>query len=331
MPTKDEMRLYVRERLPEASALLNSCLAGQDIDSLQDVLVRLGRGRRIPHWFEQLRADGTLPNLDGKTIGSVLEMMFVAVLETHILTGEYATQLRINPASGVDLPDLDIGLKTPSENFCTSEPFFSAYERLHGTEYDMVAMLTDYQTAKSHPPLRLRVIDPAYLTKTQIADRNLCSIVRRHREQLIQDNESQAKKVVRFLAHINQSDWRAKWLLKLVDQMYDPRQVLSILDSLERHFETENKKRASESKELLPTEDLVALTSIRGVQPLSLGIMNAADNWVIETHKEFGRLPNDNEWNRIKDGPLDGTIGMSFALQWRFNFQKVFRRLSEAD
>ena len=60
------------------------------------------------------------------------------------------------------------------------------------------------------------------------------------------------------------------------------------------------------------------------ISPLHLGVIDAADNWVVETQKEFGRLPNDNEWQRMLAGPLDGRIGISAALQWRYNFGKVF-------
>jgi DNA (cytosine-5)-methyltransferase 1 len=38
----------------------------------------------------------------------------------------------------------------------------------------------------------------------------------------------------------------------------------------------------------------------------------------------LGRLPNDNEWQRFLTSPLDGLIGMSFALQWRYDFGKLF-------
>jgi hypothetical protein len=57
---------------------------------------------------------------------------------------------------------------------------------------------------------------------------------------------------------------------------------------------------------------------------LHLGVIDACDNWVVEVHKDFGRMPNDNEWQRLANGPLDGTIGMSFALQWRYNFGPLF-------
>lgn len=84
-------------------------------------------------------------------------MLLVALLETSTFRGMGVPPLGINPARGVDLPDIDLGIKSPSQNYCTSEPFFSAYERLLGSEHDMVVLLTDYQTAKKTPPLRMNL------------------------------------------------------------------------------------------------------------------------------------------------------------------------------
>lgn len=60
-------------------------------------------------------------------------------------------------------------------------------------------------------------------------------------------------------------------------------------------------------------------------------MIDAADNWVVEFQKDVGRLANENEWNRFLSSPLDGAIGMSFALQWRYNFGKLFGQSPEED
>ena len=91
-----------------------------------------------------------IPNLDGKTIGSVIEMLLVAVLETFTFSGLGVPPLKLNPARGIDLPDLDLGVKSPSENFCTGEPFFSPYERLLGSEHDVL-----HGRLRRHPFRRL--------------------------------------------------------------------------------------------------------------------------------------------------------------------------------
>ncbi len=330
-PSKEQLKKCVVDNLDNAVARLNAALAGDDVSQYERVLKRIGRGGRLPHWYEHLRDTGTLPNLDGKTVGSVLEMLFVAVVEQHILTKKYAIQLRINPASGVDLPDLDLGVKTPSENYCTSEPLFSAYERLLGIDCDVLALLTNYQTTKRHPPLRIQIIDCRYLTCTQMADAGLCKLALLHRSRLLEDSESHAKKIFRFLAHVNQSDWRARKLIQFVEKLYDDDAIRAILVKASKDFEVANARLIAKGALPMSGEELDAILAIGQISPLHVGVIDAVDNWVIETHREFGRHPNENEWNRLKTGPLDGKIGVSFAMQWRFNFSHVFHGSGRRD
>ena len=130
MPTKEFLRETLKNNLASTMSQVNASLNGVQLAELEATLTRLGRGQALPHWYQTLLATGVLPNLDGKTVGSVVEMLFVAVLEKFTLAETGIGQLQINPARGVDLPDLGLGIKSPSTNFCTSEPFFSAYERL---------------------------------------------------------------------------------------------------------------------------------------------------------------------------------------------------------
>ena len=206
MFTKAELRDLLRERLEETMTELNHALQGLNLERLERVLLRVGRGKTLPHWYQQLCEEKTLPNLDGKTVGSVIEMLFVAILETVTFQDVQIPQLRLNPARGVDLPDLDLGIKAPSRNYATSEPFFSAYERLLGSEYDALIMVTDYQDQKSHPPLKLQVIQWHYFLNTELADFTLTAIARKHRSWLMNQSEVWAQKIFRFLAYINQSD-----------------------------------------------------------------------------------------------------------------------------
>ena len=211
-----------------------------------------------------------------------------------------------------------------SENYCTSEPFFSAYERLIGSEHDILVLLTDYQQAKKRPPLRLQIIQWRYLRGSQVADHNLCRIALKLRDWLVRSDESRAKRVLRFLAFINQSDWRAKRLLFLLDNLRDDSAIRAIIARAEKDFDRTNKQRLKKDKLPIPDSDLEALKAILGVNPLHLGIVDAADNWVVEIRKDTARAPNDNEWTRLVASPLDGVIGMSLALQWRYNFGPLF-------
>ncbi len=241
MPTKSELRGLFQSKLNETMARVNAVLSGVGVAELEPVLNRIGRGQQLPHWYQVLKSTQTLPNLDGKTIGSVIEMLLVAVLETFTFAGLGIPPLKVNPARGVDLPDLDLGVKSPSENFCTSEPFFSAYERILGSEHDVLVLLTDYQQKKKTPPLKLQIIQVRYLTQSQVADKNLCRIALKHRDWLVKEDEARAKRVFRFLAYVNQSDWRAKRLVGLVEHMRDDAEIRNIVAKAEKEFARTNK------------------------------------------------------------------------------------------
>jgi hypothetical protein len=321
-----KLRTFLKNNLDETVSSLNQVLSGQDIDKLEPILKRLGRNQTLPHWYHQLKTKHSLPNLDGKTIGSIIEMLFVSILENYTYAHQKIGKLTLNPAKGVDIPELGLGIKSPSENFCTSEPFFSPYERLLGNEHDAVILLTDYQTAKQKPPLKLNIINWKYLNGSQMADRHLCQIAKSHREWLIKENVAQAKKVVRFLAYINQQDWKAKHLLKMLEVLHDENRIKEEIQKAIKDYQDKNSKNEVQGKALIPEEALDAISYIEKISPLFIGVIQAADDWVIETHKDFARIANDNEWNRYLKSPLDGMIGMSFALQWRYNFGFIFKR-----
>jgi hypothetical protein len=322
---KEQLRHAVRDNLSEVMSSLNSALRGENLETLESVIARLARDGQLPHWYEELRTRKTIANLDGKTIGSILEMLLVAVLETSLFAKD-GLILRVNAARSVDLPDLDLGVKSPSKNYCTSEPFFSAYERLYGNEHDCLVLLTDYQEAKkSKGHFKLQVESWKYMKGSEVADQELCRIALTHRQWLVSHDESTAKRVFRFLCFVNQGDWRARWLLLLLDRMADDVSDFNkISHEIERDYTKQNKIRAKRNREPLPEADLIALRRVFAVTPRYLGVINQLDNWVTEFLKDASRAPNDNEWARILQSPLDGKIGMSFALQWRYNFGKVF-------
>ncbi len=324
MPSKEKLRKIIRDNQDDIAKAINAALRGKKLRAIEPVLKRVGRGGALPHWYQKLKSDGVLPNLDGKTIGSVVEMLLVGVLETSAFAGLKVPPLRINPARGIDLPDLDLGVKSPSENYCTSEPFFSAYERLLGAECDVWVLLTDYQEKKDHPPLRLQIIKWRFLSKTQVADWTLCRIGRNHRAWLLNYNEASAQKLFRFLAYVNQSDWRARWLLRIIGDMQDEALVNAHINSAAKDFEVKNKKAIAKDRALIPDSDLESLQRIAKISPTHIGVIDEAENWVIDVLKDAARAPSADEWNRLKSSPLDGMIGMSFALQWRYNFGRLF-------
>ena len=283
MLIKAELRDLLRKRLEETMTELNHALQGLNLERLEPVLLHVGRDQTLPHWYQQLYDEQTFPNLDGKTVGSIIEMLFVAVLETVTFRDVEIPQLRLNPARGVDLPDLDLGIKAPSQNYATSEPFLSAYERLLGSEYDALILLTDYQKRKLHPPLRLQVIQWHYFLNTELADFALTAIARKHRDWLLTQSEVWTQKIFRFLAYINQSDWRAKHLLRIIGAMQEADRIQRLVLEAEIDFRKKNDQRARKDKDAIPEHEIESLLSIAEAQPITLGIIDAADNWVVVT------------------------------------------------
>lgn len=332
MPTKDELKSHLAQHVAETVRLVNDALRSKGLDKLRPVLERIGKGAKLPHWFDELRATGTLPNKDGKTIGSVIEMILVAVLEMHTFKGMSIPPLKINPARGVDIPDLDLGVKSPSENFCTSEPFFSAYERLLGSSHDILVLLTNYQDEKEkkNEALRVQIIASKYLRATQIADESLCKIAKKHRKWIVKEDVGRAQRFFRFLAYVNQSDWRAGQLLRMIAIMNDSRAVIDLLDAAKKDFTTKNKLKMKQGKIPIADSDADALERVRKVNPIHVGLLDACDGWLTETRRETARAPSNHEWKELLASPLEGVIGVSLALQWRYNFGRLFG-MADAD
>lgn len=73
--SKEVLRAILRAQLPTAIEGINKALSGKALEALEPSLRRLGRGGKVPHWFEKLKRKGALPNMDGKTVGSVIERL----------------------------------------------------------------------------------------------------------------------------------------------------------------------------------------------------------------------------------------------------------------
>lgn len=306
---------------------LNKALSGQGLRDLGPILRRVDSTGALPTWFAQLATKHTLPNLDGKTIGSVIEKLLVCILERKVLNSQI--RLSINPARGVDIPELELGVKSPSENFCTSEPYFSAYERLVGNENDALVLLTDYQSSKKKTSqnrgLKLQIKDAKYLKGSEIADRHLCEIAEFLKtEFLVKSNdECMLKRAIHFLAYVNQSDWEAACFIDLMRNIImDHKLPQDEIIRIKEDFKRRNARYERESKPLLAQESLDRLVAA-AVSPTRIII--GAENWVTRNLNENWHSPSAFVWNRIKSKPLEGKIGMSFALQWRYNFGPVFK------
>jgi hypothetical protein len=110
----------------------------------------------------------------------------------------------------------------------------------------------------------------------------------------------------------------------MIDVLQEDDRIRSEVAAASQDFKVQNERRLAKDRIPFPDSDFEAIQKVLTVKPLYLGVIDAADNWVVEVQKDAGRAPNDNEWGRLVDGPLDGMIGMSFALQWRYNFGRLF-------
>ncbi len=318
---KTEALSILKSNVPRLVSSVNAALSGRNLTVLRPILRRIDSTGVEPHWFAELRQEKRLPNLDGKTVGSVIEKLAVSCIE-HFLLGD-KFRLSINPAKGIDVPELDLGIKSPSTNFCTSEPFYSAYDRLLGNECDALILLTNYQSAKNNAGhFNLKIIDARYLHGSEIADRKLCAIARNVRNVFVNDAPT-LRTVVRFIAYVNQGDWEASALLKALEGALENDPIAqSVEQSIREGRQRNRKQKKPESR--IPEEVFRRLSRILETTPHVAGLIRAIDTWVISEMADSARYPNDNELRRLLAGPLDGKIGMSFALQWRYNFASVF-------
>jgi hypothetical protein len=186
-------------------------------------------------------------------------------------------------------------------------------------------LLTNYQTAKKIKPLRLAIIDVRYLKGSEVADVGLCNTARAYRDILIRQDEFWAQKFFKFLAYVNQSDWLAKQLLNFFVCFTAPEEVHELFKQAEADFNKKVKEASSAGEIPIDEEDLNQLRRITTAKPVSLAIVDAIDRWVERTFQEAARNPNATEWQRLKSSPLDGKIGISPALQWRYNFGRLFK------
>ena len=134
------------------------------------------------------------------------------------------------------------------------------------------------------------------------------------------------KKMIQFLTHINQSDWRGKNLLSLLNILQESNKVIEkaidkILKSYAKYIDISN----NSNLESIKNDDIDCFKKIKYSNNKQDAIINCCNDWVIDNHKDFARMPNDNEWARFLKSPLNGKIGMSFALQWRYNLGHLFK------
>ena len=121
---------------------------------------------------------------------------------------------------------------------------------------------------------------------------HFCEVAKSKRTLLLNIGESETKKVFRFLAYINQQDWRARHLLRLVNAMSSEQNLTEQSEEIrviKADYESTNTRREEEDKEPITAHDLSCFIELTKITPTYIGIINAVDNWVIETFEDAGR------------------------------------------
>lgn len=119
--------------------------------------------------FARIQSNKNEPTLygvtDGKAVGTFLERRFMEYLEQHF------TFTMGNAAKGIDLPALDVDLKTTSMKQPQSScPYKSARQKIYGLGYSLLVFVyekTDDQTAQTG---RLAIRHVVFVKAVQTAD-----------------------------------------------------------------------------------------------------------------------------------------------------------------
>lgn len=96
--TLEQKKEMIKSNIDLIQEKINQVLDGNHLGDISPILKRINSTGNLPSWFNTLHDEGRLPNLDGKTVGSVIEKLLVCVLEKYVFDSEVI--LNVNPARG---------------------------------------------------------------------------------------------------------------------------------------------------------------------------------------------------------------------------------------
>ncbi len=244
---------------------------------------------------------------DGKSIGTFIEKLLTILLSIEkgcVFTG--------SAAKGVDLPELNLGIKATSDRQPqSSEAFKNAYERIFGIDNALLVFIYNGTAYANDVEENLRCIQHYLLSETNVADKGLCAFARDARElyggNIIGDDL--LKSVLRLLVVSDKSNREFLGMSRIV------REMASILSGRTEgvEFRYLDAKAADTRRYLTGTKVQKALVdAVRAYQAHFPSFPFANDG-----------LISDEQFVLFLEHPLDGKISISFALQWRFQFPLV--------
>ena len=247
---------------------------------------------------------GELDISDGKSIGTFIEKLLTVLLSIKkkcVFSG--------SAARGVDLPELNLGIKATSDRQPqSSEPFKNAYERIFGIENALLVFIYNGTAYTAEAEANLRCIQHYLLSETNVADKSLCASARSVRDLYNRKiiNEDVLKSVLRLLVLSDKSKKEFLDMCRFVHEM------TSILSGKTKEVDFRFLDPAADN----PTKYLS-----------STAVREGLDKAIRAYQKQFASFPFANDGlitkkqlQDFQDHPLDGKISISFALQWRFQF-----------
>lgn len=270
-------RKLLREKLPVIVREVNRYLKGCDHDQILQYILPFEQKRKQPLWLKHIEAHGKPDRDNSKSWGTYIEKLLKAEMARTL-----AIRITGSAAKGVDIPELQIGLKATSDkNPQSSEPLLSAYQRILGSTHDILVVIYNGTEFNGGDAKHLCVVETAWFTATQLADKTLCETAR-HLQKAAQKHtppveEEVLKRCLRLIAYVNRQGRRL------------PAYYRRLEDALK----------------------IVSPDSIR--QALAAGER--------ETMPQLEPpLPTPADWKTFLKSPLDGKISVSFALQWRYHY-----------
>lgn len=241
---------------------------------------------------------------DGKSIGTFIEKLLTVLLSIEqgcVFTG--------CAARGVDLPELNLGIKaTSNRQPQSSEAFKNAYERILGIDNALLVFIYNGIEFASGAEENLRCIQYYLLSETNVADKGLCAFARDARDLYLGKmiDEPKLKSVLRLLVVSDKSKKEFLDMSRIVHEM------AAIFTGKTngvkfRHLDA----KTDDVKGYLANPEIQAklATAVKAYQAQFLSFPFANDGII-----------TDGQLKAFLAHPLDGKISVSFALQWRFQF-----------
>jgi len=272
---REEKIQKIQSDFDEIRESLNKYLKGERLSEISSFIRNLENDNSLPDWFNEIKNTGRPKKEDPKSLGTMIEKLIKAELGNR-----YKWKITGSSAMGVDIPEISLNIKsTSNKQPQSSEPYRSAYDRILGSDFDIILAIYDGITFLNQKSSSLDILQLNYLTKSQVADMILCKMAKNLR-QIYKEG-----KITEEIAKIG---------------------LKCIVYGKKTHKSTTLLKNTLSRQNLSDVTEIILITE----KDLDLN--------------EYP-LPTNGNWKQFLNSPLDGQIGISFALQWRYQFRRLLK------